>query len=170
MNGNYTYLNRAALDITCKKRVDGLHLRDVHPRWANKIIWERAIPATIDEGKWRGEIAVIGREGVEIPVSQVILAHSDSEEGGTYLSTIARDVSDTKRLEKEVRERLYFEENLLLIAKIFGYSETPDFQQVLSFLGETFHVDLAYMFLFKKGSNITEIIWDWFANETYREA
>ncbi len=169
MEGNFTYLNNAGLEVVQRDKTSGIHLKDIHPEWANKIVFEDAIPSAFESGKWRGESAFVGRDGEEIPVSQVILSHSDTAEGFKYFSTIARDISDTKKLEKEIIKRLYFEENLLLIAKIFGSSQAPDVYQVLNFLGDAFQVDVAYIFLLRNKSYKTEKIYDWFGKEAYNK-
>src|SRR5665647_561150 len=59
-------------DLSQKKIVD------FSPDWANEIIGKEGIPAALKAGKWIGETAFLTRGGVEIPVSQVIVAHSNS--------------------------------------------------------------------------------------------
>ena len=52
-------------------------------------------------GVWSGETALLHRDGREIPVSQVIVAHKGGEGNVEYFSTIARDISQNKALEKQ---------------------------------------------------------------------
>ncbi len=74
------------------------------PDWANRIVQEEGIPAAIRDGSWRGETAVLGHDGREIPVSQVIIAHRDPGGGTLCLSSIARDITERKRTEEALRE------------------------------------------------------------------
>lgn len=41
------------------------------------VIREQGIPTAIRDGVWSGETALFATNGVEIPVSQVILSHRD---------------------------------------------------------------------------------------------
>lgn len=84
-----------------------------HPDWARRRLDEVAVPTARAEGLWRGESAVIGADGREIPVSQVVLAHRDPDGRVRRLSTILRDISERKHLEDLLRERLHFQEHLL---------------------------------------------------------
>ena len=97
------YLNRAGrrmVGVSEEEDITRLHVHNVHPEWATKIIENEGIPAAIREGVWRGETALLTRDGREIPVSQVIIAHK--AEGGLlqYLSTIMRDITEHKRAEE----------------------------------------------------------------------
>ncbi len=101
-----TYMNRAGkrmlgwdLDQGPRSRV----ISDVHPQWAFELVSKEGIPTAIGNGIWQGETAVIDPEGGELPVSQVIMAHSQAGEL-QYLSTIMRDITERKRAEKQIRE------------------------------------------------------------------
>ena len=74
------------------------HHWEIHPAWAQEIVKE-AIPVATGDGSWGGETALLTREGREIPVSQVILAHPDAEGKIEFFSTIMRDLSEQKRAE-----------------------------------------------------------------------
>lgn len=64
-----------------------------------------ALPAAETAGTWQGESLLMRADGVEIPVSQVVIAHRNSNGHVTFISTIARDISDQKRAAEE-KERL----------------------------------------------------------------
>jgi PAS domain S-box-containing protein len=70
--------------------------------------WERYrdefIPAAIRERFWRGESVFLARDGREIPVSQVIMAHVDEGGAVQFISTIARDITELKDTEAALRE------------------------------------------------------------------
>jgi PAS domain S-box-containing protein len=74
------------------------HIMELHPEWAREILKE-AIPAAERDGSWVGETALLGPGGEEIPVSQVILAHTDADGQIEFFSTIMRDLSERKRAE-----------------------------------------------------------------------
>ncbi len=79
-------------------------LTEVHPDWALRIVLEEGIPAAMKSGVWRGETALVGPDGREVPTSQVIMAHRRGDGKVGYLSTILRDISEFKRIEQELRE------------------------------------------------------------------
>jgi PAS domain S-box-containing protein len=76
-----------------------LRIPEVHPEWANEIVLKEAIPLAVRDGDWRGETALLHRDGHEIPVSQVLLAHGGADGKVEFLSTIMRDLSEQKREE-----------------------------------------------------------------------
>ena len=78
---------------------------DFSPDWANEIIGKEGIPAALKAGKWIGETAFLTRGGVEIPVSQVIVAHNNSNGELQYLSTIARDITFQKEAEQKLEQQ-----------------------------------------------------------------
>ncbi len=82
-------------------RPPGSHIRMAHPEWAWRIVESEGIPTAIREGVWVGETAFLTVEGREIPVHQVIVAHRDEQGQVRRLSTIARDISELKRTERE---------------------------------------------------------------------
>ncbi|NWG87804.1 MAG: PAS domain S-box protein [Hydrogenophilaceae bacterium] len=104
--GHITYFNRAGRVMTGigNRALSSLKIPDVHPQWAGDLILHQGIPAAIRDGHWSGETALLGPDGEEIPVSQVILSHRDAQGRLQYLSTIIRDVSAQKRVEATLRE------------------------------------------------------------------
>lgn len=84
-------------------------IEDAHPPRAIDIIINTAIPSAIRDGIWCGETAFLNRDGQEIPVSQVIMAHKSSDGTVEYFSTIVRDISERKKAEDIIaaeKERL----------------------------------------------------------------
>ena len=63
-----------------------------------------AIPTAIREGKWAGESTFVSHDGREVPVSQVIVAHKDENGSPSYLSTIARDISESKHYARQMKQ------------------------------------------------------------------
>lgn len=100
------YLNQAARKILGIP--PGVDLADVaipaiYPDWANRILQEIALPTAVLEGMWSGETAVLDADGLNIPVSQVIVAHKDAAGQVAYFSTIARDMTAQKRAEQDLK-------------------------------------------------------------------
>ena len=102
-----TYLNQAGREMVGwgkDEPLDGLAIADLHPAWAFKKIETAGLPAATETGVWEGETAVLHRDGKEIPVSQVILAHRSPDGDILYFSTIVRNISERKRTETELKE------------------------------------------------------------------
>ena len=106
MDGKMLNLNRAGrqlLGLGQDDSLQGLEVKKIHPRWASDMISRVGIPAVIENGYWQGETALLDHQGREIPVSQVILAHYNPDGSPAYFSTIARDITERKRFEQELR-------------------------------------------------------------------
>ena len=105
--GQVLYYNRAArrmLGIGDEEALAGIRIPDTHPAWASTVVLTEGIPAALQDGVWSGETAILSREGREIPVSQVILAHTSRSGEAEYLSTIARDITERKQAEADLRK------------------------------------------------------------------
>lgn len=108
LRGRLLYAN------TARRRVLGLGdddpvgvcmLSDGHTGWAAAKLQGEAVPKAMQEGTWSGELALTDQQGIEIPVSEVIIAHRDPEGTVQFLSAIARNISERKRLEEELAYR-----------------------------------------------------------------
>jgi PAS domain S-box-containing protein len=104
-NGNLLYINQAGRRMTGlgDLAAANLPIAQLHPPWAYDLIVQQGIPAAIRTGAWSGETALLGPDGGETPVSQVILGHRDAQGRLEYLSTIMRDITERKRVETELR-------------------------------------------------------------------
>jgi PAS domain S-box-containing protein len=101
-----TYMNRAGAEMLgLAEGVSGKQIPDVHPKWAFEIVEKEGIPIAIRDGIWTGETAILAGDGTEIPVSQVIMSHKSESGEVEYLSTIMRDISESKEHQR-YRERL----------------------------------------------------------------
>jgi diguanylate cyclase (GGDEF)-like protein/PAS domain S-box-containing protein len=105
-DGKLLYVNHAGREML------GLGMEDItryaidhcHPEWARKIIMDVGMPAAMRDGIWVGETALLHRDGLEIPTSQVIIAHKTKDGTVNYFSTIARDIADRIELESRLTE------------------------------------------------------------------
>ncbi|WP_374642359.1 PAS domain S-box protein [Hydrogenophaga sp.] len=100
--GRVFYFNRAGYEVLGLDRGQPLDdvIRHVHPPWAAQLVHDEGIPTAIREGRWLGETAVIGANGQEIPMSQLVMSHRNADGELDYLWTILRDISDRKRIEQ----------------------------------------------------------------------
>ncbi len=108
VDGRVTYMNdagRRMVGWSHDEDVSRRRIPEIHPAWAYELIRQEGIPTAIEKGVWRGETAILGRDGRNVPVSQVIMAHRSPEGELLYLSTIMRDITERKQAETE-RERL----------------------------------------------------------------
>jgi PAS domain S-box-containing protein len=100
------YLNRAGrnlLGIGMHEDVSACRLSDLCAPARSRLL-DESIARAICDGAWSGEMALVSRAGVEVPVSQVVLAHKSRAGAFEYLSTIARDTTEHQRLEEQLRQ------------------------------------------------------------------
>ena len=106
LDGKVMWINRAwrrLLNLEEKSDVSQMRTIDLYPEWVNQILAE-AIPTVISAGMWKGEAALLGPNGREVPVSQTIAAHRDEGGNIAYLSTLCRDITESREAEEALRE------------------------------------------------------------------
>lgn len=104
-DGHTLYLNRAGrsmIGIDDAEDISQSTIAQYHPEPVARRIVEEALPQALRHGAWAGETALLTRDGREIPVSQVILAHKAPSGTVEFYSTIARDITERKRAEREL--------------------------------------------------------------------
>jgi PAS domain S-box-containing protein len=102
------YINpfgRKMVGLDAQEDVTHLKIADVHPEWTNKLFRDEIIPTAIRDGVWIGECAFLNRDGREIPVMMVLLAHKSLSGEVERFSTISMDITERKRVEAE-KEKL----------------------------------------------------------------
>jgi PAS domain S-box-containing protein len=100
--GNSLWYNtqlKKALKLDSDANVTKRAITANHPQWALELIENQGIPSAIRDGIWMGETALLSQDRVEIPVSQMIIAHKSAEGEVEYFSTIMRDISERKQTE-----------------------------------------------------------------------
>jgi PAS domain S-box-containing protein len=96
--------------------VTRLKMAEVHPAWTNRLFREQVLPIAIRDGVWKGDAAFLRRDGREIPVTMVLLAHKSPGGKLERFSTISRDLTERKQAEAD-RERLAQFERLAQLMK-----------------------------------------------------
>ncbi|MTI29700.1 PAS domain-containing protein, partial [Xanthovirga aplysinae] len=66
------------------------------------LILHEGMDYAIENGVWKGENKLVNKYGETIPVSQVVIAHKSLEGQIDCISTIIRDMSEQKQIEKEL--------------------------------------------------------------------
>ena len=97
-----------------------MSVSDCHPGWAAKIVSTEGLPGAVHDGSWAGETAVLHRDGREIHVSQVIIAHKSANGAVEYFSTVMRDVTERKEAEEALR---ISQQKLLETSRFAGMAE-----------------------------------------------
>ncbi len=99
-DGQLTYLNPAGYRLIGwpeGAKLEGRKISDLHPDATLKIIEKVGIPTAMETGYWKGETAVLRSDGVEVPVEQIIMTHRADTGKVQYMSTIIRDLTETKQ-------------------------------------------------------------------------
>ncbi|MEG4008180.1 PAS domain S-box protein [Microcoleus sp. Pol11C1] len=103
------YLNRAAREILrVGENADlaGFSISDLTSPKSIDTLINVGIPAACRDGAWSGEAMWRTLDGKEIPVSQVIIAHKSEKGEIEFLSTIARNITESKRTEEALQQNL----------------------------------------------------------------
>jgi PAS domain S-box-containing protein len=153
------YLNRAGrelLGIGPQEEIASLDQSDFQPDWSVKQALEEGIPTAIREGVWSGENALLTRDGREIPVSQVILAHKDAHGDVTFLSGIARDMSRQRQLERSLRRTQEEQAALRRVATLVAQEAAPAkvFEAVASEVAEVLAIPLTSILRYVDGTAV----------------
>jgi len=107
-SGFLRYLNNAGyrlVNLDAGTDVSTLCLSNLFPERMAQRLKIEALPAARKNGTWSGETALQRTDGLEIPVSQVVLAHYGKAGDVQYLSTIVRDITERKRFEAELHHQ-----------------------------------------------------------------
>ncbi|QPK64353.1 PAS domain S-box protein [Methylomonas sp. LL1] len=106
MQGQLGYHNLAArrmVGLADDADVTQLSISDMHPKWVTKLIMETALPIALEQGVWRGETALLHRDGREISVQQTIMLHRDADGKPKGTSTIMQDITERKHMEEQLK-------------------------------------------------------------------
>ena len=91
--------------ITDDEQIRQLTVADYHPPRILNLIKNIAIPTAIAKGTWLGETILKTKDGQEIPVSQLIIAHKSPDGEVEFISTVIRNLSQQKKTENSLKEK-----------------------------------------------------------------
>jgi diguanylate cyclase (GGDEF)-like protein len=109
--GRLLYMNgvgRHMLGIDQQVSIVARTVFDIYSPQSCDLLLGEAIPTCLSSGMWRGEMTLLDSMGVEVPVSQVLMAHRVREPHGretTTLSSIAWDIREMKDIERQLRHQ-----------------------------------------------------------------
>jgi PAS domain S-box-containing protein len=131
--GRMLYLNRAGrtlLGIGEHEVLSDARTRDFYAPSVVEHVLGEGVETAIREGVWTAETLLRSRDGREIPVSQVVIAHKRPDGSVAFFSTIARDVSERKELEAQLRQA----QKLEAVGRLAG-GVAHDFNNLLTAIG-----------------------------------
>jgi PAS domain S-box-containing protein len=158
--GQTLYMNRAGrhmLGIDPQEDISGLHESDFRPATARRV--EEGIAIAISEGAWSGESVLVTRNGREIPVSQVILAHKDANGEVAFLSAMSRDMTQQRALEERLRRAQEEQTSLRRVATLVaqGAPSTEVFAAVAEEVARVTRVPLVEIARFEPDGTMTVV-------------
>jgi diguanylate cyclase (GGDEF)-like protein/PAS domain S-box-containing protein len=104
--GTILYANRALRRLRGlgdQESIEGLKVEGTYAPRVTKQVIADAMQTAIKFGAWRGENVFQYHTGEEIPVSQLIMSHRNSDGELEFLSTVARDISEIKDKEAQLK-------------------------------------------------------------------
>ena len=104
--GSLVYVNEACrrfFDIDAD-RMDEFEFSAFTAPWARKRYVDDAVPALSARNIWNGELAFL-RDGVEVPISTVFIAHRDQQGRLEFVSSVGRDISERKEFEARLEHQ-----------------------------------------------------------------
>lgn len=124
--GRLLYQNPALSKLTTRSPADEqLWVKDNHPEWAVTKLYQESLPIAAQEGKWQGETELINEHRESIPVSQTIVAHTDSGANVERYSMIMQNLSASREANRVKSEFLAAVSHDLRtpLNAIIGYSD-----------------------------------------------
>lgn len=97
------FLNRAGramLGLDAQVDLSTRTLADLHPADVTERLLSEVLPRAVLEGSWVGDSALVGADGAHIPVSEMVLAHKDATGAVEFYSTVGRDISVYKEVDR----------------------------------------------------------------------
>ncbi len=106
INQQIIFLNRGGREMTGfgeTEDLTGISIREFLDEKNYQTVSEVSLPAALKDGKWRGELDFTARSGRKVPVSVVIVIPKTTDSEPQYLSAIARDISERKNAEANLK-------------------------------------------------------------------
>jgi len=125
LSGRLLYLNGAGQALLGLAADDALGhpIAGLAPERLRPVVHDEILPTLLRDGLWTGEAVLLARDGREVPVSVVAVAHRGADGAVEFLSAIVRDMTERKRTEAELRrqrEALYQTEKLATMGTVLA--------------------------------------------------
>ncbi|NJN66005.1 MAG: PAS domain S-box protein [Chloroflexaceae bacterium] len=92
-------VRRLLAPVAGRDGLSAVNLFDLHPVQVNEQIMCEGMISAVCRGFWSGETTMLRCDGSEVPVWQILLAHTAPDGKVEGFSMIARDISGQKRIE-----------------------------------------------------------------------
>lgn len=102
LNGNIISYN-TAFEEKCKRDELG-HIYSYYPDWVRTYQNDVIIPCAIEKGIWRGESAILTKNGEEFQIFQTVICHRDEYGYPKFFSTVMQDMSQIKNATNRFEE------------------------------------------------------------------
>jgi diguanylate cyclase (GGDEF)-like protein/PAS domain S-box-containing protein len=86
------------------------HAFDFYPDELSRGLLNEAMAVAERYGTWSGENTITADDGRVIPVSQVLVVHRDHGNDEVLYSTVCRDMSDERRLERQLQRAALYDD------------------------------------------------------------
>lgn len=109
-NGQTIYMNstmRNKVDFPEDVDCSAHSVHDFFSEQMSQKLLDEIVPAAREAGLWRGEFVFSAINGLEMPVSQVVLYQPDRIPGKSWFALVARDISDMKKAQAELEQFAY---------------------------------------------------------------
>lgn len=99
------YINKACrkrMGVSVHEDMSELRVQRFYTEDSLRRHQEEVIPEVLRSGSWTGEMQFMPRKGKPFPVSQTIMAHFNEQGQVAYFGTIARDITEEKKAQREI--------------------------------------------------------------------
>lgn len=100
IDGYIHYWNSAAIKLFgVKNKQQSLNIEKCYSERSRQLLINEGLAIAIRDGIWQQDMELLTSNGCEVPVSQVMLLHKNSDSEVKYFSITARDISELKNAE-----------------------------------------------------------------------
>ncbi len=105
LEGHILYTNPAGMRLVGREDEDptSLMITDYHSSEWGQIIAEQYLPVVMEQGIWSGELALLHKDGTEIPISSVIMLIKDDAGQTLGFGAIYRDITAHQKREQRLQ-------------------------------------------------------------------